>query len=49
MINDIYNNEFKNVELMYFCNNFNIGGFALFSGFWGEDFIESLCCKVWFD
>lgn len=47
MINDIYNNELKNAQLMHPCNNFNTGGLALSPGSWGEDSTESLCCKAW--
>lgn len=49
MINDIYNNELKNAQLMNPCNNFNTGGLALPPGSWGEDSTESLCCKAWPD
>lgn len=49
IINDIYNNELKNAQLMHPCNNFNTGGLALSPGSWGEDSTESLCCKAWPD
>lgn len=49
MINDIYNNELKNAQLMHPCNNFNTGGLALPPGSWGEDSTESMCCKAWPD